>query len=41
MAAVGGKAPDAATVHSDVAQDHDVAASGKLTAGGVERKSNR
>ena len=38
LADAGGRAPDARAVHSDAAADRDAAASGKLTAGGIERK---
>ena len=37
----GGRTPDARAVRSDAAADRYAAASGKLTAGGIEHKSNR
>ena len=40
LADAGGRTPDARAVRS-AAADRDVAASGKLTAGGNARKSNR
>jgi len=36
----GGSTPDARVVRRDATADRDPAASGKLTAGGIERKSN-
>ena len=41
LADAGGRTPDARAVRSDAAADRDAAASGKLTAGGIEHKSNR
>ena len=41
LADAGGRTPDARAVRSDAAADRYAAASGKLTAGGIEHKSNR
>src|ERR1035437_7326412 len=41
LADAGGRAHDARAVRSDASADRDAAASGKLTTGGIEHKSNR